>query len=904
VKDDLMIDDPAVEKVLVELIELFPNPQSHGQRSVAGDWSSKSDIIGGFSTSRSDDPSVVVRLASSNNEPVGITATGDGSAGNIVLAAGGVYEVRFLAAIPEAPQKLADTIPPTAQRFGKGVWEGLRKFSAPTGAKYRLGPPLVLTFEVSTDAMPRLYRVPEDTDQDSPMQADRLIAQGGDKARVMLRQQFAIASYPTIRYVNRVSLLNQRWGWRGRSAATLPPVEEFPAKPTAGSSAALVAAPPPLDRSTRLPEGDVKDFESIAFIDRRDDDIGVVDEVKLHLAHILPGIANDGTLRGPDDDGRPPLLQKDLLYKGGANWWRFALSATSRYAAMKRGRNLVRYSHVRPDESAADWHTLIVRDRDTGRVPKRPGLLLVLPLTETVMSDVAVPPLLAIFSEPMFPGFHIGDGVEAALDYVRYPLTDRQRFWPEVGPDSTLTAAGHSGTPVPIRIDGPFGYTFDVGTEAPNFGRSGYLFTPLSGANNTEIRPWLLVRLRFRRLEAIETSLYRPYSTNDNKGATADLLLTSAGVTLSPDASAPVPPEFHEGLVLDFLQVTAFPTSATVSVTQPPKYTDPWSNHTVTVTVTIPPASPDQLALAVTTDLGGGGTYSLTLRPASRAWLRVVLSQRDKPQDGNTLYEPVLDVSIRLFVDDGEDGLVRSQAGSWVTVACVPLLAGAKAFKPADPVYVNVVPGHDNVGGLPQVYGGRLTSFTPPLWCQFTQDVSTFDVATTADSTLQSYSVAKFTVALDKNKAPVLAVKSSAAAVETVQSIRWLRPDAGSQIASVVAAIVTEFITDVSDRVRERPIAVYRIDDGQPPSGTSPGTAAVARLLWPTDPNARGKLATRTPARVRLMSMMHLQLDPTATPPASLADYFNEPFDDTIGMTANDAVGRILGVSKPIDVST
>jgi hypothetical protein len=888
--DDLMIDDPAVEKVLVELAELFPNPQSRGQKFVTTDWSGKAAIIGGFNTSRSNDPSFLVS-AGRPGDTARITTTADGSANGIVLVPGGVYEVRFYGAIPENRQQLSDSVPPASQRSGKGVWQGLQKFTGQGGAKYRLGAPLVLTFEVSTDLMPDLTGT-LDEDPDSPMTVDRLIAQSGDRAQVTLRQPFAIENYPAARYVNRVSLLSQRWGWRGRPAATLPPLQEFRTQVPSQSSSSTKA---PVDRSRRLPDGDIKDFETIAFVDRRDDDIGVIEATKLRLAHLMPGVDDNGKLRPADDDGRPPLLRKDLLYRGGANWWRFALSATSRYAPMKPGRNLVRYSQVNRAKATADRHTLIVRDRDTGRIPKRPGLILVLPLTETVMSDVAIPPLLAIFSEPMFPGFHIGDGVEAVLDYARYPLQekDTQRFWPEFGPDPILTGAAHSGRPVPIRVDGPLGYTFDIGTEAPHFGRSGYLVTPLSGTDNADIRPWSLARLRFRRLEAIELSLNEPCEITSNDKP-ANLLLTSAGVTLGDTDKDARPVEYHEGLLLDFSQLTTPLASARISVV-PQARADAVSPHNVSVIAQI---QAGQLSITIDTDLGSGGVYRLSLRPASRAWLRVVLSQREKPQDGNKLYEPVLDVSVQLLVDDGEDGLVRSQAGSWLTVACVPLLAGSKSFMPTDPVYVKVTPVQGQVGALPEAYGVRLTPFTPPLWCQFTQDVSRFDIATTADPANPSnYSVANLAVTLDKNKTPVLWVKSLNQDPHAVQSIKWLRPDDSSQIASVVSAIVTEYITDVSDRVRERPIAVYRIDDGQP------GTAATMQLLWPTNPDERSKLTTGVPARVRLLSMMHLQLGPSSSPPTSLADYFNEPFEDTIGMTANDAIGRIVGVSKPIEVS-
>jgi hypothetical protein len=622
--DDLTIDDPAVERVAVELIELFPNPQSHGQKLMAKDWSGKNDIIGGFNTRRGDDPSVVVR-AGNANDTAGFVPTGDGSY-TILLVPGGVYEVRFYGAVPESKQQLSDTVKPAGQRFGKGVWHGLRKFTAPGGTNYRLGVPLVLTFEVSTSDMPVLND--GSAEPDTPLAIDRLIAQTGDKAEVMLRQEFVINNYPAARYVNRVSLLSQRWGWRGRPAGTIPPLTEFPAKP-----APAKRSPPAksADQSQRLADGDIKDFESIAFVDRRDDDIGVIDEMKLHLSHLMPGVDSGGNLKPADSDGRPALLRKDLLYKGGANWWRFGLSATSRYAAMKQARSdLIAYSHINPSKPTADWDTLIVRDRDTGRIPKRPGLMLVLPLTETVMSDGVIPPLLAIFSEPMFPGFHIGDGVEATLDYARYPLENdgTQRFWPQYGPDPILTKAGHSGTPVPIRVDGPLGYTFDVGTEAPKFGRSGYLVTPVSGADKTDIRPWSFARLRFRRLESIELSLYAAYPIASDR-TPANLLLTSAGVTLPPDAIV-MPREFHEGLVLDFAQLTTQQTGATISMANDGS----WPSATASVTATL---TTGQLKLDLQTSLGGAGTYALDLRPASRVWLRVVLSQREKPQDGNKL---------------------------------------------------------------------------------------------------------------------------------------------------------------------------------------------------------------------------------------------------------------------------
>ena len=1051
-KDDLTIDDPAVERVVVELVELFPNPQWRDRAPLTTSWSAKSALIKGFGKSRNSDPKLTVRVAGS----AALSKNADGSAREITLAAGGVYEIRFYGAVPEDKQGFAASLPATASRFGKGAWQGLRKVMI-SGKAYRLGSPLVRTFEVATDLMPDLYNF-------NPMSINRLTALSGsaDRAQVSLDHEFVLSAYPKIRYVNRLSLLSQRWGWRGRPLGTMPAPQSFGTgtvptpRPVPGFDPAVA------DQGRRLADGAVKDFENIAFTGRRDNDIGLVEEMKLQLAHVLPPVNSGGGILPANADTRPPVFVKELLYRGGANWWRFALQATSRYAAMTPGQALVNYSHVDPERKrGVSWHSLVVRDRDTGRKLKRPGLMLVLPLTETVMSDVAVPPLLAIFSEPMFADFHIGDGLEAVLDYARHPLPDApivwtgvedkaqglsadiaqtyadftsmpkdstarqkfrlavatfnafartqgvtlagaglakaqsevtraaaavgsfpqpvppaqqadyqiakdaldlavkrsrnadkaltkakadaataeqqlqavqagrndvlpnlqsemQRFWPQIGPDPILTGGGHSGRPIPLRLDGPIGYTFDLETEAPHFGRSGFLTTPISGQSNIvsdpnitglaniKIQPWTMARLRFRRVEATELSLSNPVPVS-NGGTATKLLLSSEAIDLTKVESAPVPAEYHEGLMIDFPELDESGAGATISVLKGTVKSDPappWSQRFIHVAATV---KRDALSIFLNSDLGPAGTYDVGLKPTSRIWLRLVLSQREKPERSEKPYEPVLDVSVRLLIDDGDgDGLARSQAGAWVTIACLPLLAGGKVFRPSDPVYINVTELPQALRATPAniatATGVRLTPFTAPVWCQFTQDVSTFEVKTVADPTTPHMCpVAKLTATLDAKNVPQLGFSASdAGQPQPLQSVTWLVSDPASQIRCIVAAVMTEFISDAFDRVRERPLAVYRIEDGVS------GPVAM-KLIWPTSAAAVDAIATAKlrGARVRLMSLMHLQLDPAqpANPPASLNDYFSEPFDNDINMDVPDAPGRILGISKPIEVS-
>ena len=213
---------------------------------------------------------------------------------------------------------------------------------------------------------------------------------------------------------------------------------------------------------------------------------------------------------------------------------------------------------------------------------------------------------------------------------------------------------------------------------------------------------------------------------------------------LPPPIPPVVPAEYHEGLAIDFPELDESGAGAAINVvkgTVTAKPSDPpllWSNRFIRVAATV---KPEALSIFLNSDLGPAGTYDVALRPTSRIWLRLMLSQREKPEHSEKPYEPVLDVSVRLLIDDGDgDGLARSQAGAWVTVACLPLLAGGKAFRPSDPVFVNVTedpkpivtpaPGTPAPGA--QATGVRLTPFTAPVWCQFTQDVSTFEVKTTA----------------------------------------------------------------------------------------------------------------------------------------------------------------------------
>jgi hypothetical protein len=215
---------------------------------------------------------------------------------------------------------------------------------------------------------------------------------------------------------------------------------------------------------------------------------------------------------------------------------------------------------------------------------------------------------------------------------------------------------------------GPLGYTFDIGTEAGRFNNSGFLVTPL----DPQVRPSSFVKLRFRRVGAIEFS----------RAPRIDLNSSQAYVISRPDPppsvpSGPslIPAEPHEGLVVDLGTLSR---SRVVTV-KPARYGDPPPGKTDVDRSTKIEVNPrdGRLEIKLSGDLGGAGSYSCPLPGTASAAMRIVVSQQEKPQDGHALYTPVIDVSVRLRITNAvSDGLVRMNEGAWLTVACLPLLAG------------------------------------------------------------------------------------------------------------------------------------------------------------------------------------------------------------------------------------
>jgi hypothetical protein len=953
--EDTTIDDPAVVAIVAELLEIFPDN--------SGTPLSSPVIIG---PPLADLAAIINERGDPVSFSVSVGATASVSATGVVVKAGHIYEIRFYGAIPVNAQTLISDLVPE-KRVARPVRQGLRRVNL-GGDDYYLGAPLVRTIEVATADMPSIY----DTDCLDIVRVDA--PQGNaahNLASIRLKYPAALSGVPaefyrTLRYCDRAALMSQRWTWRGRPMPDdRPDLDETTPSPdvgyllartgdystflttalTAPGSAVLFFAAVPswvargmlvsdVTNPGAIPAGasvqsitdqtvvltasatgagvavgdtiafkfnpnlsGFRPFEETIFLGRADDDIRAIPERRLERAHA----------RATADS--PALFIEDLDDEGGSSWWRFGLRLRSRYEALApQSASLVAFSHRKVAEDPS-WHTLLVRDRPTGRLPKRPGLSLVVPLTESLMADGSVPPILAIFNEPFFDKAHIGDGIEAVVDLGRHPLpSGKQKYWPQFGPDPILTSAPHSGDAVPIRLDGPVGYSFDIGTPAPRISNSGLLISPIQPAPpGAQYAPWSLVSIRFRTLEAFELARV-PRAELEAK---AYLLATAIADPPNPDNYVIFAGTPYEGLVID-CQTISDGFGARVSI-------DNGGKAFVAVNVN---RTPDKIVLKLESDLDQGKAWQCTMSTsaATTALLRLVVSQREKPQTGNDPYKPLCDVSVRLRLKQQEaDGLVRMQENAWLSVACLQLLSTAQ-FSIAKPVAIRVEAKDPGGFHYAEVIPARLSSFTDPVWCQFAQDFSWFTVkpsqGTAMAVSVDNLLVKMVNVGTDATSAPARRARATSRPVRFQPELRLASEDGtwqGAQtLASVVAftttdksriqpglaAVVTRYVTDAFNLHREEPIAIYEATPGDAP----PGKPISFLLTWPKTAPA---IAAGDGGRLRLMTFSRVTVvdSPHGTPYAQVKfpdDFFGD-FDDPITMDPSDARARILGISKPLE---
>lgn len=917
---DRSLDDPAVEKTLVELVEVFPEVRTIGAVYLNHAFSLWPNA-GQATLEVKTKPGAAASL----------------TADTARLESGKLYELRAYAVIPAVQATLIDI--PTAARLSPAVLEGLR---AKDGKL--LGQPLVLTFEVATDAIGTadewfrsgLLDVSRVIRPEPVLEGATIGPSRGDRAIMKLCGVGTSQPpgdpqplYPAIRYVDRMSLYCQRWGWRGRPL---------------GDDITTVDLPPEGIQGWTEIGGDA---ERIAFAGRRDDDVGAIAERRLTKAHVYAGRAR--LTDPPALKSAPNLFERDLDYRLGSNLWRFGMKATCRYMALRPSSKLERYTHRHPEHPSA-WQAQLLSDRPKGRTLRRPGLALVLPLTEPLMAAGAVPPLLALMNETSFANFNIGEGMEAVIDVGRHPFPDagKPKFLQQWGPDPIRTGRGAPEGAVALRLDGPIGYTFDAETEAGRFDHSGWLASPVGA----RAEPWSMVRLRFRRweeprfldqqpaqspLRGLDGLVEEPPQVLVAAGGDAAGLpagggppggggprpedepkrprlslpisgdapcgkpiyqLTSEGPTAKP-ATAGSPFAFntqYEGLSLDLGQV---PRAGEVGVTVAflkEAVDDLGGLEFLKVSATI--AEDDdgaRLVIEARSSLGFSSPLKLPIGRDAGVELRLVVSAREPPELGKEAYQPAGDVSVRVRITrrDGQDSLERPEEGRWLSAACLPLMAGPKQkFMPGEILTVGV--GHHAAPSGALMRPIRLSAFTLPVWCQFAEAMSTV-TATLTDGTSLPMEVEGLaaTIAADG----ITFGLQDGRALSKVTALGLT--DADAQVEEVLLAVATVYRTDAFARLRERPVFV----------GEVPAAAVKVPLdkwLWRDDLLIASLTAAGGRGRVRLMRMLRLKASVGGRGPETLKQtlFGATPIEELgapMSMNPPDTTGMLLGVSRPIE---
>lgn len=920
---DVSFEDPAVTAFCFELVEIFPRHRPIGievTAPIAG--------VDVFAADPSTPSSGNRRLAQvefgfaanaalRSVSPTSVKAT---------LQAGRIYELRSYAVV--AGDKQAFSPFETLARLSDPVRATLRWVSV-GGKEYILASPSVATVEVATKDLPALY-------EDSGWSTDeRVIALArppnhrDDIARIFLPQGLVDPTvrreelYRLTRYAATASLYSQRWSWRGHPQAE-------------------IAMRDPSE--SLLNSGWVRTIAETAFTGRRDEDVGDIIVRRLEKAHLYGGRANfSEALPQPPSTA---LFTKPLDWRAGLNLWRFGLSLTSRYAPLfPRQTPSEKLAHLARDRQPA-WAIQAVPDRPSSRSLARPGLALVLPLTEPLMAGGATPPLLALFNERVYANFNLADGIDVAVEVARHPFTVKEqreelerlmlddpvknaeaiaalehlldnhipssgdvlKHWQEFGPDPIRTGGAHDGSPILLRTDGPLGYTFDAETEAGRFDHAGLLISPVA----QQYQPWSMIKLRFRRLEAPEAF----FGFDEQELSLADVIIPLSGHNFPPsDVDAKVD---YEGLLIEIeslkdgestelaLALGAYQTSSAAAA--------PLASAVMVVVS----REAKRLTIAARTWLGEAGATTLEVEPQESVAIRLVVSGRERPE-GVEQWRPQGDVAIKLRIGDsrsGVDVLERLDRDRWLAVNSLPLSGREPVGQGA---ILGVSMRSTPSAGTPAaaVRPVRLSPFTPSVWCQFAESMSVFTatvgssarsetrLVTSADLQAQpsdDMSVLELSLREVPGEPPPPPLLSLATGYTT---------DVDAQVDQVLLAVVTRYVTDAFARLRERPIAVIHLTDleNRPLRAAEDESYKIAlksgdnETAWWGDevsPILRGR-----GGRLRFLRMLVPRarelggfVDATTR---RFADLFSESLLTPDDLNPADAAGQILGISQPIE---
>lgn len=911
-REDIGFEDPVVISFAVELVEVFPHYMTLGTQVTA--------LITGADVF---DPSEGKIAEERPRRPIILIQCGDQHGLSrmtttklkAVLLAGHVYELRTYPVVSNDKQEFSPFL--TEDRLSPALKATLRRIEI-GGRQYLLGSPTVATVEVATKDMPDLYAdAGWDVDEDF-VSVTRPPFNRDDVANIFLPTALVSEPlYPKIRYTGSARLYSQRWDWRGRPQSELD-------QHTNGVL------------SQNLNDDGIKRYAAMAFLDRRDDDIGRPLVTQLRKNHIYGSEPN----LGAPARSRTALFTKNLDWKAGANLWRFGLGLTSRYAPMFPAME-EELAHLPIGVSGGSkWASYWLPDRSSGRAISRPGLALVLPLTEPLMATGATPPLLALFNERLYANSNIGDGIDAAIEVARHPYTDSEqledlrrlranprgheeelaelermlanhtpspsdslKYWQEHGPDSIRTSTSHDGNPIALRIDGPIGYTFDSQTEAGRFDHAGILISPVA----QEIGPWSLVKLRFRRQEAPEALGIKPVPIRPRVPHVFQLSGNEFGEERIQ----------YEGLVVEVRDILPGQTSEINLLL----HTDTPSTDPVAGSVRIRfDRRAGGLTLNTFTPLGPAGSITLSAKDYENVTGRVVLSARERPE-GAEQWTPLGDALIKVRISGstaGVDVLERLDRDRWLNLNCVPL-SGASAVPAAEPLLLKIT---ETLHSGARVMPTRLSTFTPSLWCQFAESMSVLNVRTASSKgeKVTRVPVEDLTVIMNttrnqeslKSMSFLLRGSAGLAPPAIISIFPTSLSDRDAQVEEILIAVLTRYVSDAFDRLRESPIGLVHLTDNenQPIEGNGQEiridlNAGGFESAWWASGETTPPLTGKGAGRVRFLRMLVPRPDakggfaPAAT--RQLSELFSNGMLDVEDLNPTDAMGMIIGISRPIE---
>ncbi|MBW6530514.1 hypothetical protein KZ820_07175 [Sphingomonas sp. RRHST34] len=946
--NDTTLDHPRVTALFLEVVPLFPRTRTsgalleiplrqdtskdpHGDRKLGLELKLRRGPPANFDPDAAD---IDVVLA--------------GSQATVTIPAGRTVEVRVYAAVD-----IDDFEGPKA-RFSAALARGRRRVD-----RHVLGAPLRLRAEASADQKIIQDALGSDpwrnrfTNRTGNVFVDwgKVLADGtGRLQRVEARPTLAApqtrAAARVMRLFADVTVLDQRWTWRGRTGGEAPPADD------AGFKAYGAWA-------QRL------------FTGREDTDAEREGPVALTPYHIR---------RRDRLDERPetPLVMRDMTYRGNPTLWRFALEFQGRYPS-EPGFN--RRTLEGPNEDLEDlrharWAHVLARGAIAPSAgvsaeppePRRPGLELWLPLAEQLREASAAAPVMLLFNEPWHALGNLGDRLQLVSLLTRHPLPEafvghanepgwRQNelrslfgndnaieqalqyptFWQSWGPDPILTGKAAPFASTSLSLSGPLGWTQSEGASS-DFRRSSFIVEPqVEPSADTTLTERLAARplfqLLYRRLADPEL-IERPagllsglalWQWAEALGTITEPRRRLAWRFSPPKTAAPVPvppvpaapncpyinhPLGFQGLRLDWT-LPIIDGDAPIAV----KIEDDVPPHVIPrrLAITIERQGDDvRLRAAMSEPL---------MDPDHPGWRINHLPPIEFPALDNGSVQLRIDISPTAPVDpnaaeeapDTFDVIVWARPGAASTASERQWRGGmlARLKTPEGKGTLRIdLPGTPEILKDAQLQPFSVSAFSSPFWVQFFGDSSRFRCrpASLGPAVSSIRRVEDLAFKISGGRAMLIA-GGAATAVHPLPNDEQGTPQAPAPGHRLIA-VVTRWITNAEGRLSEMPVFAAPLNTSDAagssigfPSGFWPTAGRVRLLTVLATKEARSFGTEDEPLATSPFRILDAVLKAAPVTPATPPNVQASPFDlDTVDSELREAQMMVIGVSRPIEL--